>query len=625
MGDDKILKEQFQILQEQKRKRLIKQNEMKFENIKSEEYGVLNELDENLNLQVNSNNQVNIKETDDYKDLQETVRELRDENGRLDKLLAEKDEEIKIVRRRWKAEREELAGGGVGSGNAASKIIESSKKIRELNTAFEKEKSKSQSLEKKINMMERSTAPPEIKPPPTKDETDIMKAELLTTKEKLNNALMKSAEGRNENDALKKELKIAQKVLTREVGDNIVFQSLLNGSSGWRGRQQQILALQLKVTELQQQLDASNQAAIGTVSSKNAFLSGISQHDEKHRLVMRRIELEKKEQQDKMQKELVSITAERDSYKEKNNAARARNKIITQDLKNIKQQLSTVIDKGKHDDELVSALLREQQYLKEENEKFKADIANKESLQVERVLKASGSFSLEKSENDDLISKLKDEIKIQEERVKELESEITHLRSVKSSRPSHSLIPRPLSTSSSRSERLLQRPTTSNTYQENESLNLLLQESRSFCEVANVEKEKLSELLQVLQKRNEELIKELLGKDFAINEYKNSNVTLQKRNEKLTLSQNNSHVRGVSGTKSGNTKKKNPDTVHDEVYKMETKLSIQLDNNNALKTALEDVFRAKEADSKYYHQMIEHTKNIFLQGLRQYRQAQDES
>ena len=78
-------------------------------------------------------------ETDDFKELQEAIRvcivslnpvrlnrkclfwinikvifhlfkELKDENGRLNKLLGEKEEEIKIVRRRWKEDKRDLTG-----------------------------------------------------------------------------------------------------------------------------------------------------------------------------------------------------------------------------------------------------------------------------------------------------------------------------------------------------------------------------------------------------------------------------------------------------------------------------------------------------------------------------------
>ena len=35
---------------------------------------------------------------------------MRDENGRLNKLLGEREEEIKIVKRRWKEDKRDLAG-----------------------------------------------------------------------------------------------------------------------------------------------------------------------------------------------------------------------------------------------------------------------------------------------------------------------------------------------------------------------------------------------------------------------------------------------------------------------------------------------------------------------------------
>jgi len=38
-----------------------------------------------------------------------------------------------------------------------------------------------------------------------------------------------------------------EQVLVQEVGENVQIQTLLNSSSGWRGRAQQITALQQKV------------------------------------------------------------------------------------------------------------------------------------------------------------------------------------------------------------------------------------------------------------------------------------------------------------------------------------------------------------------------------------------
>jgi len=49
------------------------------------------------------------------------------------------------------------------------------------------------------------------------------------------------------------------------------------------------------------------------------------------------------------------------------------------------------------------------------------------------------------------------------------------------------------------------------------------------------------------------------------------------------------------------------------------RFNIQLENNDALKDALSASLQSKEEDLKVYHQMVEETKKIFLQGLRQYR------
>ena len=50
------------------------------------------------------------------------------------------------------------------------------------------------------------------------------------------------------------------------------------------------------------------------------------------------------------------------------------------------------------------------------------------------------------------------------------------------------------------------------------------------------------------------------------------------------------------------------------------RLAIQADENDALKEALSSTLKAKEEDLKFYQEMMDQTKKIFLQGLRQFRQ-----
>jgi len=64
----------------------------------------------------------------------------------------------------------------------------------------------------------------------------------------------------------------------------------------------------------------------------------------------------------------------------------------------------------------------------------------------------------------------------------------------------------------------------------------------------------------------------------------------------------------------------NLDGSHSMVVFSFRRLAIQTDENDALKEALSSTLRAKEEDLKYYQEMMYHTKTIFLQGLRQFRQ-----
>ena len=51
-------------------------------------------------------------------------------------------------------------------------------------------------------------------------------------------------------------------------------------------------------------------------------------------------------------------------------------------------------------------------------------------------------------------------------------------------------------------------------------------------------------------------------------------------------------------------------------------LEIQQDENEALKAVLQRTLVAKEEDKQLYSEMLEETKRVFLQGLRQYKQRQ---
>ncbi|XP_065666816.1 coiled-coil domain-containing protein 13 isoform X5 [Hydra vulgaris] len=526
-----------------------------------------------------------VQEPHDF-ELNNELRELRDENGRLVKLINEKEEEIKIIRKRWKTENnffisdEEMKCIG---GNAASKIIFFSKKCKALTAELECEKSKKllkkKLLQDKLGCLEEKAAISIKKTDEEKVEEDL--------RNKLNDAMKNCSNLRSEMENLKRELKVAHKVLSREVGEHVSFESLLSSGSTWRGRQQQIVALQSKVEELEKKKVEHK--------DKNSF---VTQIEEKQRLHIKKLELEKKELHEKQEKQLQVVTQERDIFKEKSNAARTRNQVLSQELKNLKDQLKVCKEKNQQDDDLISALLGDQEYLKDENSRLKQKIKSRQSS--ERLHKVQGDTMSESSNS--IVEKLKSEMVLQEKKVEFLEQEILKIDRCSSTK---SLITSPPLTHGKKMFASPRRQS-SNPHEHQ------LHELKCLYDVANVEKEKLRQLVDVLHRRNEELTQEIIQKDATISEGRNNNVKLEKQIGKLQVKSTN------IGSRISNQKDKN---LSQELLALNTKLAIQLENNESLKIALDNVMKTKTDDMRIFQETIEQTKSIFLHGLREYKKA----
>eukprot|EP00794_Sanderia_malayensis_P003006 gene3006-3464_t len=662
------LKSQFLLLQEQQKKKLMRRNKLKSEGSSKNEATKEEKSDKNLGLfglgEAEMNDDLDLKvglcdnamDSEEIEDMEETIRELRDENGRLYKLLGEKSEEMKILKRRWQDEKKELTGQNIGSENVAQKIIELSKKNRDLTSEVESWKTRQRQsqneMQKLENELKRTTSKQKVdaqlKSQDNETKQESKTAELEAKVAQLNAKVM---EYRNQVDTQKKELKIAQKVLAKEVGDGVNIQSLLNSESNWRGRQQTIINLQKKLADLQQSVPSLASPTRQSRFSSNSMMSSMSyqsplaatMNDEKIRSTIKKIEMERKETQQKLQNDLESLQTEHSKLKGKHDAAKSRNQVLAQELKNIKSQVATLIEKGKHDDDLVAALMREQEYLKNINQQLVKEKDN--YISNNRTVKANHDLQIN--------SELKKQVEEQEKKVKELEDEVQSLKDSKSqekrnenrlntanstksngqlkqkaiNRPS--LIPTP-PTSAERQRNGYRFRRGSSAGEDMLTLRTQLQEAKSVLQASDVERDRLLELVKVLQNRIGEATDNCLAAENKTIELKRMNVKFEKQIERLKSNGNNKsqqHVihgktRPVSRSRNGgHQREKSIEETYEEIEELKTRLEIQADENDALKEALNSTLQAKYDDVKLYQEMVEQTKQIFIQGMKQFKQT----
>ncbi|XP_064617596.1 coiled-coil domain-containing protein 13-like [Liolophura sinensis] len=694
-ASSETLKQQFQNLQEQQQRKLLRRKQLQEEKNSrvassdgpgSAAFGVEDHLDLKLSDPSKSGSFLS-EELVDH--LNNQIRELKDENGRLYKLLSERDFELRQLRKKKEAEKIPVTAG-VTNETAATKIVELSKKVRELTAELESEKTKGKQLGKKCQELQNklldSHTPGEPKSKKGNsnqcvkglvDEEQVPdEAEAKVLQDKLRQAEAKVTEFRNQCLTLRQELKVAQKVLNQEIGDAVNIQSLLNGNSNWRGRAQQILTLQKKVTELKSKVECQTsdydleEEMMGSRTYRKQTADG-RQRDQ-----LKKLERERKEAQERAAAEVQALEEDNSTLKQKLDASKARNKVLSNEVKALKQQKQTLLDKGHHDDELITALMQQLQQLKSLLEDSSKNQKEKGDRQQEKLKE----LAMKTQQDNNIVEQLKAIVTEKEAKVKILEEEVQQLklnhiqrnqlnavgalfsqsaasgenRPVTSSGANEmvmqSVSPPPsrlseraqssLSATSHQvqdsaraaSRRSSRPPSTTNMIDKKllSELQSECQEYRTLAQVATVERDKLTELVQLLQRRLDESCEQLSASQGELMQHKRKTVQLEKQLGKaaLKLDQNNSNKLGgkkKSGAKViGSVSLSNLDDSdlldENNLEELQISLSIQKDENEALKAALQSTLKAKEEDLRMYTEMMEETKKVFLQALRQHKQ-----
>ncbi|XP_055457697.1 coiled-coil domain-containing protein 13 isoform X2 [Psammomys obesus] len=692
------LRLQFKAMQELQHRRLQKQMERKREKeLSSKSKAANQERFEEItgSLSLLSSEEQDLKGIlerrvleDEIQQLRSELRETEDENGRLHKLLKERDFEIKHLKKKIEEDRLAFTGAsGMAGDLVATKIVELSKKNRGLMAESESAKARVKQLTNRIQELEDQLQAAKLpakgatdagaKPVKTQpgDRASLETPEVKALQDRLAATNLKMTDLRNQIQSAKQELRMAQKVLASEVGEDVNVQQLLASPGTWRGRAQQILVLQSKVRELEKQLEQRQTRMTGSPGSELSVSLDPRKltAQEKNLLRIRSLEREKQEGWEKLTSERDTLRTELEELKKKLDGTRSRNRVLSNEVKTLRSQMVTLVEKGQHDDELIDALMDQLKQLQ--------DILGTMSMQEES--RRASQHHLDQKVNSEaqrsssLVAQLQAMVADREAKVRQLEWEIGQLSvqylhsrgGGEGASPTQARFPEdrtpgtgsPASAGdhggrlgASRSvtslghtlvESALTRPSLPSPHgtsprfsdsPEPKSWQAKATEMKALWQAAEVERDRLSEFVTVLQKRVEESSGKLLEAERRLQEERQRAVVLEQHLEKMRLepartSQSQKAARSKPGppaastkhNSAGSTKKDSSCTqqsdlpMESQIVELTARLAIQMEENGILRDALGSALRGKEEDFRMYHQTLGQVKGVFLKALRQ--------
>lgn len=543
------------------------------------------ESDDNLKLQtfsVESYSSASIESTGiserELNYYQEQVAKLQTENALLKKGIVEKECELK-------KSHEALQAMGAGGSSVTGKVVELSKKVRELQSEVYIEQSKCKKLEnnqielqqlirlgqEELDLLREQL---EDKPPSQEDLSPSGQKKLEMMREEITELKARVAEGKNSNQSMKQELRLTQKALSQELGseaDKYTLSQIINSEVAWKGRAQQIKLLKKKVGELRAQLqqdgvcsqldterDLCSTSETTRVSTRQ--LASVSNQSDRQRDLLKRMESSRKETAEKVQTELEELRIQQTEFKQKCTALQARNQTLSQEVKQLKR-------------ELTESRLREQSISKQPIDTTTVCVSTCQ-VTIEGLKQELHKKCVQ-------IENLTQEIANNKDHVTLPSLESATLKGTKG---------RQVGVSLSRTQ------LTDNDLLDTARINAMLLS-------VSVERDKLRELVALMQERLQEAVEAGNTQETLLRQMKQSNALLEKevgRSNKLTASMTDASL--------------SRDTLLQRI-------EISEDENSALQHRLASVTQSRKEDTRVYKEMLDTSRQIFTDTLSQLKSA----
>ncbi|KAI5712225.1 hypothetical protein M8J75_006775 [Diaphorina citri] len=280
---------------------------------------------------------------DDLEKLRNELQVLKEEKSLLEKKLEDsiaKCELLNIELETTNKFRNPITGAQL----ATNKIVELSKKIRELTADLGASKLQCRQLENIIKQFSAIHEPNGVKAVSSGDGRNVEQGccgdtsdEQKKLKKQMEALQLKLFRTRSDCERLKTELDFAHKVIKKETGKEaeVVLKDFKEDNQSWIGRAEQIAALRDKVAELTEKID----------TRKSCFMMNRNKVDV--------LKAREKEMKTEHQKEIQSLRTQIEEFKKSNVGAKARYHVLECELKDERNKIKLLTEKSTTDDEMI--------------------------------------------------------------------------------------------------------------------------------------------------------------------------------------------------------------------------------------------------------------------------------